>query len=234
MTNASPRFALLSGNALKILALVAMTLDHIGVQLLPLTPWLRIAGRLAFPIFAYMIAEGATYTKRRARYLGTIAGFAALIQIVYFVAMDSLYMSIFATFTLSLCLIFSFDYAIQRKTWVTIALAVSVWLSVAFVSAVLPELNTGTDFFIDYGPIGVLIPAALYYVKGKWPKLLVLAVLLIPLALSAPLAVQWYALLALIPLALYNGKRGKYKLKYLFYFYYPLHLVVIWAISMLS
>ena len=44
---------------------------------------------------------------------------------------------------------------------------------------------------------------------------------------------QWYALLSLPLLALYNGKKGKMKLKYLFYLYYPLHLVAIYAISML-
>ena len=226
-------FAPLSGNALKILALVAMTLDHIGVILYPFTPWLRAVGRLAFPIFAYMIAEGAIHTRSRVRYLSTMAAFAAIVQIVLYIAMGSLYMSIFFTFSLSLCLILSLDYAIERKTWPAITLAVLTWLAVAFVSGVLPELNTGTDFFVDYGPVGVLIPAALYYVKGKWPKLLALAVLLVPLALYALLPVQWYAHLALIPLALYSGKRGKYKLKYLFYFYYPLHLVAIWAIAML-
>ena len=54
----------LSGNALKILALVAMTLDHIGVILYPFMPWLRAVGRLAFPIFAYMIAAKAAMVER--------------------------------------------------------------------------------------------------------------------------------------------------------------------------
>ena len=79
--------------------------------------------------------------------------------------------------------------------------------------------------------MGSLIPAALYYTKGKWPKLLVLGGLLVLLALYANLTVQWYALLVLPLLALYSGKRGKYKLKYLFYIYYPVHLAVIWAIA---
>jgi hypothetical protein len=233
MTKSKKGIACLSGNALKIFALVAMTFDHIGVHLFPFTLWLRVVGRLSFPIFAYMIAEGATYTKNRVRYLSLMSAFAVVIQIVLYIAVGSLYMSIFFAFSLSLCLILSLDLAIERKTWPSITLAVLVWLAVAFVSGVLPELNTGTDFFVDYGPVGVLIPAVLYYLKGKWKKLLALALLLAPLAMYALLPVQWYAYLALIPLALYNGKRGKYKLKYFFYLYYPLHLAVIYGISML-
>ena len=63
----------LTGNQLKIFALIAMTLDHIGLELLPQYPFLRIIGRLAFPLFAYMIAEGCRYTKNRTRYLLCIA-----------------------------------------------------------------------------------------------------------------------------------------------------------------
>ena len=59
----------ISGNQLKIIALVAMTWDHMGKQLFPQIGWLQIVGRLAFPIFAYMIAEGCAYTKNRKKYL---------------------------------------------------------------------------------------------------------------------------------------------------------------------
>ena len=58
----------LSGNQLKIIALIAMTIDHIGLQFLPHVTILRIIGRLAFPIFAYMIAEGCLHTRNRRRY----------------------------------------------------------------------------------------------------------------------------------------------------------------------
>ena len=55
----------LTGNQLKLIALVTMTIDHIGMQLFPRVRLLRIIGRLAFPIFAYMIAEGCRYTRNR-------------------------------------------------------------------------------------------------------------------------------------------------------------------------
>lgn len=53
----------LNSNQLKLLALLTMTVDHIGVHLFPQYPILRIIGRLAFPIYAYCIAEGCVHTK---------------------------------------------------------------------------------------------------------------------------------------------------------------------------
>jgi len=75
----------LSNNQLKMIALVCMTIDHIGAYIL--TDWiiLRIIGRIAFPIFAYMIAEGCAYTKNRKKYLGVMAVTAVLYQGAYFV-----------------------------------------------------------------------------------------------------------------------------------------------------
>ena len=68
------KFAGLTGNQLKLLALIAMTCDHVGLQLLPQFIILRIIGRLAAPLFAYMIAEGCRYTHDRGRYLGRLLG----------------------------------------------------------------------------------------------------------------------------------------------------------------
>ena len=223
---------LLTNNQLKILALIAMTADHVGLQLLPQYDILRVIGRLAFPIFAYMIAEGCTYTKNRKRYLGTLAAMAALFQIVYFVAMDSVYQGIFVTFTLSVCLIFTIDRAREKKTPSAILLAVLTGLTVLFLTTILPELLSHTDYAVDYGLWGTLLPVAVYLVPGRVWKLAATAMMLIPLAMEWG-GNQWFSLVSLIPLALYSGKRGKYKMKNLFYIYYPAHLVVIWLLDML-
>ena len=58
----------LSGNQLKIIAMLTMLVDHIGVQLFPECIILRIIGRLSLPIFAYMIAEGCLHTRNRPKY----------------------------------------------------------------------------------------------------------------------------------------------------------------------
>ena len=115
-------FAGLTGNQLKLLALFAMTCDHVGLQLLPQFIILRIIGRLAAPLFAYMIAEGCRYTHNRGRYLGRLLGMAALCQIAYFAAMRSLYQCIFVTFSLSVCLIYTLDNAVRRRTPVSHAI----------------------------------------------------------------------------------------------------------------
>ena len=215
----------LTSNQLKLLAMLTMTLDHIGVQLFPGVLWLRIIGRLAFPIYAYMIAEGCAHTRNRRKYLLQMAGLALLCQLVYFFAMGSLFQCILVTFTLSILLIYACDTGSRPLT----ALAL---LGVAFVTVALPRLLPGTDFAIDYGFFGVLVPVAVYLGKTRREKLLFTAGALAALAWSVG-GIQWYSLAALFPLALYGGQRGKRRMKWLFYLYYPLHLAAIYGISLL-
>ena len=75
----------LSSNALKLIALVCMTVDHIGFLLYPHLHILRIIGRVAFPIFAYMIAEGCRYTSNRLRYFITIFLLGAAMQAFFWI-----------------------------------------------------------------------------------------------------------------------------------------------------
>ena len=215
----------LTSNQLKLLAMLTMTLDHIGVQMFPGVLWLRIVGRLAFPIYAYMIAEGCAHTRNRRKYLLQMAGLALLCQLVYFFAMGSLFQCILVTFTLSILLIYACDTGSRPLT----ALAL---LGVAFVTVALPRMLPGTDFAIDYGFFGVLVPVAVYLGKTHREKLLFMAFTLAALAWSVG-DIQWYSLAALLPLALYSGQRGKRRMKWLFYLYYPLHLAAIYGISLL-
>lgn len=215
----------LTSNQLKLLAMLTMTLDHIGVQMFPGALWLRIVGRLAFPIYAYMIAEGCAHTRNRRKYLLQMAGLALLCQLVYFFAMGSLFQCILVTFTLSILLIYACDTGSRPLT----ALAL---LGVAFVTVALPRLLPGTDFAIDYGFFGVLVPVAAYLGETRRKKLLFTAGALVVLAWLVG-GIQWYSLAALLPLALYGGQRGKRRMKWLFYLYYPLHLAAIYGISLL-
>ena len=215
----------LTSNQLKLLAMVTMTIDHLGVQLFPGVLWLRIVGRLAFPIYAYMIAEGCSHTRNRSKYLLQMAGLALLCQLVYFFAMGSLFQCILVTFTLSILLIYAYDTGSRPL----IALAL---LGVAFVTVALPRLLPGTDFAIDYGFFGVLVPVAAYLGETRRKKLLFTAGALAALAWSVG-GIQWFSLAALLPLALYSGQRGNLRMKWLFYLYYPLHLAAIYGISLL-
>ena len=76
-----------------------------------------------------------------------------------------------------------------------------------------------------------MLPVLLYYTKGRLPKAIGMAVLLIAMSFVSVHSTQWVSLVAVLLLALYNGKRGKANLKYLFYVFYPLHLVVLFLIA---
>ena len=101
------KLRILSGNILKIIAAISMVIDHIGFMFFPDLLILRLIGRIAFPIFAVMIAEGAKYTKNKLRYFLTIFLLGVICQVVYYFFDDhSLYMSILITFSISILLIY--------------------------------------------------------------------------------------------------------------------------------
>lgn len=220
----------LTGNQLKTIALIAMTCDHVGKELFPRLEFLQIIGRLAFPIYAYLIAEGCRYTRDRKGYLGRMAGLAAVCQIVYFLAEGSLYMSVLVTFSVSIALIYLLDEAKKDPSPIRL-LTAGAGLVTALYLCVFLRIP-GTDYAIDYGFIGVMLPVLTYLGSGKKQRLLLTAVCQLLLAGSFG-GIQWYCLLSLPLLALYNGQRGKPGIKNFFYIYYPAHLVIIYLLSFL-
>ncbi len=219
----------LTGNQLKILAMIAMTCDHVGLQLLPQYPILRILGRLAMPIYAYMVAEGCRHTRDRKKYLLRMAGMALLCQLVYFFAMGSVYQCILVTFSLSICLIYAVEDWEQKQTKIAAGKAFGMMAMVWAVCRLLPDLLPDTDFAIDYSFFGVLLPVFVYFGKRKWWSLTCGLTLL---AMDYG-GVQWWALATVPILMLYNGQRGKANIGPLFYWYYPAHLVVIYGLSLI-
>lgn len=222
----------LNGNQLKMLALITMTIDHIGMYLLPQYLFFRIIGRLSMPIYAYMIAEGCRYTRNRGKYLLLTAGVGFLCQVVYYIAMGSLYQCILITFSLSILLIYSIDNALKKRTIPAYLLAGFTLLAVFFLTRILPVLLSGTDYSVSYDYFGVLLPVFTFLGRNKKQRLMFTALgqVLMNLDLGG---IQWLCLLSLLPLALYDGTRGKMKLKYLFYIYYPAHLAALYGIGLL-
>lgn len=220
----------LTGNQLKTIALIAMTCDHVGKELFPRLEFLQIIGRLAFPIYAYLIAEGCRHTKDRNGYLRRMAGLAAVCQVVYFLAEGSLYMSVLVTFSISIALIYLLDEAKKDPSPIRL-LTAGAGLATALYLSVFLRIP-GTDYAIDYGFIGVMLPVLTYLGSGKKQRLLLTAVCQLLLAWSFG-SIQWYCLLSLPLLALYNGQRGKPGIKNFFYIYYPAHLVIIYLLSFL-
>ncbi len=221
----------LSNNQLKMIALVCMTIDHIGAYIL--TDWiiLRIIGRIAFPIFAYMIAEGCTYTKNRKKYLGIMAVTAFLYQTAYFLITRSLAQCILVTFTLSILLIYVTDYVKTKNTPQTRTMALVSFIAVFVITEIIPRMFK-TTFCVDYGFVGIIVPVLVYVVEAWRDKLFMFSISLFVLA-GISGGVQWFALLTIPLIAIYNERRGKRRMKYFFYAYYPLHLAAIFVIKIL-
>ncbi len=238
------RIRILSGNILKIIALVTMTVDHIGGLIFPHLTWVRIVGRLAFPIFAYMIAEGCLYTRSRKKYLTLVLFFGIICQCIYWFSQHSLYQCILITFALSIILIYMLDTAWKRGSYWWI-LFIIVLAAEFVLTWVIPQMSWSGGFEVDYGFFGVLLPVLVYLPNLFFTdeaqkddikfilKWILLAAGLAGVAATVTLRVQWWSFLALIPILMYSGRRGRLKLKYLFYFYYPAHLGIIYLISTL-
>lgn len=225
----------LSGNTLKLIAAVSMLLDHAGVILFPGCRLLRILGRLAFPIFAFMIAEGCRYTRNRVRYFLRMFVLACLCQTVYFLVDGSMYLGILFTFSLAVPVIWSVQQArellagdapLLRKT-----LGV---LSPLALTACLYLLNRYV--VVDYGFWGCMCPVlAGLLPDGRYQRTGSAALLgLGLLALGYDHGgIQYYALLALPLLLCYSGARGRLRMKYFFYIFYPAHMVLLYGIALL-
>ena len=225
----------LSGNALKIIAIITMFIDHMGLLLFPQCMPLRVIGRLAFPIFSFMIAEGCLHTHNRARYLGRIFVLGAVCQLVSTIFGDEsirFHQGILLTFSIAIAIIYSIDGLKAAKRPWSESLFVVALLALGFILIGLPRLFAEHGFKFDYGTLGALLPVALYYLRHRTARLIATAAFLAGIAcLNTP--IQFFSLLSLPLLALYTGKLGKWKLKYLFYVFYPSHLVFLYLIAYL-
>lgn len=235
----------MTGNQLKMVALVTMTIDHIGVILLPQYPILRIIGRISFPIFAYMVAEGCHYTHDKRRYLGGIVLLGIICQAAYFLTTKSLEQSILTTLALGIVTVYAMQALASRRDVIGAIACLGTLGLDATACFVLPHLLSGMGYRIDYGFAGVLLPALCYLPRLVAPgmeegqrRLLTLVPLTAGLlgvafeTVAVFRGIQLFALLAIPLLAMYNGKRGAWRMKHLFYIYYPAHLVVIWVIAL--
>lgn len=218
-------------NILKIIAVISMLIDHIGAYIFPGAYWLRCIGRLAFPIFAFFIAEGMRYTRSRKRYVLTLLVFAIISQIPYGFLREFYYLNILFTFLIAIFAIFLIENYKKNETLYMIYLLLlgSVLLFVEFLN------------IVDYGIFGVLLILVFYFVKDKKLSLSLGAACLVLLTLKMMLfagftlrsTVQFLSILSLPLLYFYNGNKGKVNLKWLFYIFYPLHLLVILIITLI-
>ena len=218
-----------TGNQLKLIAAAAMLADHAGLMFFPEAEILRIIGRLAFPIFAFMIAEGCKYTRNRLRYFMQLFGLALGCQIVYFLADGSMYLSVLFTFSLAVLTVFALQHCKANP---------GIFSVLLFVTAVAAVYLLNQLFTIDYGFWGCMLPvfaAAFHNTRfDRHPlnvAMLTLGLLVLWLDLRGW---QMYALAAGLLLLCYSGKRGSARMKYFFYIFYPAHLALLQVISWLT
>lgn len=208
---------------LKLLAVVTMLIDHTGAILFPDMVALRIIGRISFPIFAFLIAEGFFRTSNVNVYLGRLFAFAAISEIPYDLAFHgTVYypqsQNIFFTLFIGLAAI-----AILREYREKNPVA-SVLLAGAAV--LLAEvLRT------DYGWFGVAA-VVIFYCMRSYPDKGTVAFAVLNTGFGLLNSVQVVAAAASLPILLYSGKTGRYRWKYFFYAFYPAHLLLLFLIHM--
>ena len=237
MSGISKRFGI-SATALRLLAMLFMLLDHLWATIVPGNNWMTYAGRLAFPIFAFQLVEGFYHTSDRKAYVKRLLILALISEIPF----DLMYVSaplflfhqntIF-TLLLGLWAISEIDSARKIRTKPAAAKAGFVLLTTWLV---------GLLGFVDYGWRGVFTVIAFYvFHEGRFSKigqfisLLLLNVIFFEgqsFALfdgAYYLPTQVFALLALIPIWLYDGRKGfgGKRFQYAAYLFYPIHLLVL-------
>jgi hypothetical protein len=218
---------------LKILACLFMTLDHVGYLFFPSDLVFRFFGRLSFPIFAFLIAEGYRKTKNVYVYLFRLLIFGLISQPIFRLVMKTEELNIFLTLSLGLLSILLFDKMRNKKLGI---------LFVILIAAAAYFLKS------DYGAYGVfsIFFFWLYGEKKDFTKLFLSQCLLVVFyvvieklsLLNGNLTVnpyyffQIFSLFALFFIYLYNNERGR-ELKYFFYAFYPVHLMILALIKQL-
>ena len=226
----------LSNFDLKLIAIITMTIDHIGVVFgTPFYNLLRAVGRLSFPIFAFLLTEGYVHTKSFSKYFFRLLVLALISEVIYdYVFYGSfIYIganNIFFTLALGLLTLFLLDKSkglINRYFKDKVDLFIILPITYLLIIVVMGLMGEFLNF--SYGMLGILVISFFYLFKKNFP-LTVLSVSLSTLILGDTM--QYFSLLSLILIYFYNKKLGK-KCKVFFYLYYPLHILVLGVIRML-
>lgn len=211
------RTAGLTSYQLKWIAIITMVIDHTGAVLYPGELLWRYIGRLSFPIFCFLLVEGFCHTHDIYQYMLRLGIFAVISEIPYDLAfrgrlLEFEHQNVFFTLLLGVIMMYVLEKGgdwpekIVEVLWV-------MWLA--------NMLRT------DYSYKGILLICIFYLSRQNfWPRIAGGA--LWNLLWNG--SVQGYGALAVIPIAFYNGERGR-KMKYFFYVFYPAHLLILYGLS---
>lgn len=225
----------ISSTTLKLLAVILMLIDHTGAVMIEngvfrviaedrwgIWFWfdyaLRFIGRVSFPIFAFLLVQGFCHTGNVKKYGLRLLAFAFISEIPFDLA-------VFGTWF----------YPESQNIYVTLLIGIMVlfgirrWKgSVSNVVVILAGCVAAELLRSDYGAFGIILICAFYFLRaGNSMRNIVCAVLLV----IESLPFFGAAALALIPISLYSGERGKWRLKYVFYWFYPVHLLLLYGMT---
>ena len=216
----------MTGLLLKITALLTMIIDHYGAIFQPNVIIYRIIGRLAFPIYCFLLVEGYTHTGNIKKYMSRLLIFALISEIPFDLAfygrIGFTHQNIFFTLFIGLAAIYLIDNPAKYKFDSTL---------VILVAAVL-----ATILKTDYQFIGIVYILSFYFTRSMPTKkrLSILALIMVAINLSAGW-LQQFSILSLLIIYFYNKEEGL-KNKFLqmsFYLAYPLHLLIFYLMNTL-
>ncbi len=231
------RVRILNGFHLKLIAICTMFIDHMGHTLFPGVMWLRCIGRVAFPIFCFLIAEGCIYTHDRKKYAARLLVFALLSEIPFNLmtggwVWNPYDQNVLWTLLAGALVCWLADWALKKRTVWAFVLTGAVMVAAYWL---LELINT------DYGGWGMLLVAMFYCAQRSpyrrvvkmateafWLTFFSIAVM------GGVLSIELWCLWALVPIWLYNGQRGfsNKAVQYGFYAFYPVHILVLSLIAL--
>jgi hypothetical protein len=234
----------LNSNTLRLVAVLLMISDHVWATTMSFGNWMTYIGRMAFPIFAFQIAEGFIHTKDFKKYALRLLAFGLVSEIPFNLFYSSrwfnpYHQNVMFTLLLGLLAIRVIDNLKEDISAKNIGKSV-LWLLLIGIG--------GTLGFVDYGFLGVLTVVMFYLCRGYrfTPILQLIGMILINIVFfegqvfifevfgkTLEIPSQGFAVFALIPIWLYNGKKGKSSkiLQYGFYAFYPVHMLILYLIK---
>ena len=217
----------MSSFILKLIAIVSMACDHIGAKIFPSELWLRAIGRITMPIMAYQAATGYRKTKNVPKYLLRLGIFALVSEPFYYLLFEH-HSNVIITIFLGVASLYTADLIekVSKKNWCRI-------FSYAIFAYIAHLLQS------DWSFTGVFLIIAFYHANGDKLKNLLYPLPVYAVYMMTFLGkgesyfqlnlVQLFGLCALPLICLTNGKKGP-NAKYLFYIFYPLHMVLIYIL----
>ena len=215
------RYQRLDGTVLKLIACLSMFIDHLGAVCFSGMMGFRIIGRLAFPIYCFLLVEGAVHTRNMKKYILRMGIFALISEVPFDLAfyhrlVYTGHQNVFFTLGLGLLAIWFLEHPIEQLDIPDLLYKLLVIIAAGLIA----------EFFnTDYGFTGIAVICIFYYLRGQPQLKYPIAEIL----LAAMGGVEVYAVLALIPILLYNGQRGRQTkaMQYGFYIFYPAHLLLL-------